>query len=211
MNRKEWLKERMKGIGGSEASAVIGQNNFMSNQVLWMLKTGRMEAKDISNLDFVKYGIDAEAPHRELFALDYPQYKVSHDENLSEQHHKYPFIRASLDGKLIEKKTGRKGMLEIKTTNLMNGGQWRQWDKKIPQNYFCQVLHCMNVTQSEFAVLRASLKSVYDEEVKIEIKHYHIERSDVQDDIDFLEKKVIHFWNEYVLKDIEPPLILPQI
>lgn len=77
-NHEEWLQARLKGIGASEASAIIGCNPYMSNVDLWRLKTGRKQAQDISSNAHVQYGHDAEGPLRELFALDYPQYVVSY-------------------------------------------------------------------------------------------------------------------------------------
>lgn len=38
-NREEWLKNRMKYIGGSDSAAIIGQNQWKSNIELWMEKT----------------------------------------------------------------------------------------------------------------------------------------------------------------------------
>ena len=72
-NEAEWLKARLNGIGGSEASAVIGCNPYMSNTDLWQLKTRRKQAPDISSNAHVAYGHAAEGPIRELFSLDYPQ------------------------------------------------------------------------------------------------------------------------------------------
>ena len=48
-NRDEWLKNRRKGIGGSEISAVIGCNPYLDNVTLWELKTGRKVPEDISD------------------------------------------------------------------------------------------------------------------------------------------------------------------
>jgi predicted phage-related endonuclease len=73
-DREEWLKNRMKGIGGSEISAVIGCNPYMDNITLWKIKTGQIEPEDISDKPFVKYGHDAEHHLRELFKLDFPEY-----------------------------------------------------------------------------------------------------------------------------------------
>ena len=36
MSRKEWLKERRKSIGGSDAAAVIGMSRFASPYTVWM-------------------------------------------------------------------------------------------------------------------------------------------------------------------------------
>jgi putative phage-type endonuclease len=59
-SRDEWLKNRKNGIGGSEISAVIGQNPYMTNIELWELKTGRKQPEDISEKPYIKYGTQAE-------------------------------------------------------------------------------------------------------------------------------------------------------
>ena len=43
-DRNEWLHHRQNYIGGSEASAVVGMNPYMSNVDLWDLKTGQRES-----------------------------------------------------------------------------------------------------------------------------------------------------------------------
>ena len=68
---EQWLAARKNGIGASECSAIVGMNPYMSSVELWKLKTGRKEAADISSKPHVAYGHAAEAPLRELFALDY--------------------------------------------------------------------------------------------------------------------------------------------
>lgn len=76
----EWLNGRMNGIGGSDASAVIGMNPYKSNIDLFEEKIGRRFPEDISGKACVIYGKYAEEPIRELFKLDYPEYKVEHHE-----------------------------------------------------------------------------------------------------------------------------------
>ena len=58
-SRDEWLKHRMNYLGGSEASAVIGQNPYVDNVKLWQIKTGQLESEDISDKPYVQYGIAA--------------------------------------------------------------------------------------------------------------------------------------------------------
>ena len=77
---EEWLVNR-KGIGGSDASAILGLNPYKTNQELWMEKKGQMSPVDISGKSYVKYGNDAEPLLRALFALDYPEYKVEYYDN----------------------------------------------------------------------------------------------------------------------------------
>ena len=210
-SRQEWLEERKKGIGGSDAATIMGLNPYKTNIDLWNEKTGRKEVEDISNKPYVKYGTEAEEYLRELFKLDYPQYEVKHEENTIIKHPKYPFLFASLDGTLIDKETGELGVLEIKTTNILQSMQKEKWKDRIPDNYFCQVLHYLNVTGYSFAILKAQLKYKYDDEIRLETKHYKILRSEVEEDIKILEQNEIEFWNEYIVKDIKPNTQLPQI
>ena len=208
-NREEWLVNRRKGLGGSDCSAVIGLNPYKSIVDLWREKTGRTEQEDISDKPYVKYGTQAERYLRELFKLDYPQYKVDYVENNSFYNPKYPFARASLDGWLTDD-SGRKGILEIKTTEILSAGQRAKWKDRIPDNYFCQVLFYMAVIEADFAVLKAQIKTVIDGDVRLETKHYKIERADVQGDIDYLMNACRDFW-QYVKDDKEPPLVLPSL
>lgn len=211
MLRNEWLEERKKGIGGSDASVIMGLNPYKTTVDLWKEKTGRIVAEDISNKEYVKYGTLAEEYLRELFKLDFPKYNVKHEENSIIKHPKYPFLFASLDGSLTNKDTGERGVLEIKTTNILNNAQKEKWNNRIPDNYFCQVLHYLNVTGYNFAILKAQLKFNYDENIRLETRHYYIERKDVKEDIKLLENKEIEFWNKYVVADKQPPLLLPNI
>ena len=203
----EWLIERRKGIGGSDASAILGLNPYKTNVQLWEEKTGRRSEDDsISNLDCVKYGKAAEEPLRMLFELDYPQYKVDYDEYRQYRNPIYPFIAGTLDGALTDKTTGRRGVLEVKTTEILSSMQKEKWqDDHIPDNYYIQILHYLLATGFDFVILKAQLKYQYGDSVRIKTKHYTIEREEVKDDLDMLLKEEIKFWTEYVEKDIRPP------
>lgn len=210
--QEEWLQARLHGIGASEASAVIGCNPYLSNVDLWRLKTGRKQAQDISSNTHVQYGHDAEGPLRELFALDYPQYEVSYGGAFDMVHHpEHSFLFATLDGRLKERATGRLGVYEGKTTEILRSMQKEKWKDRIPDNYYVQVLHQLIATGWEFAVLNAQMKRVFDGDVRTETRRYFIERAEVQDDMDYLLGEEVKFWSEYVLQDREPPLILPEI
>ena len=207
----DWLKARLNGIGASEASAVIGCNPYMSNVDLWMLKTGRKTAPDISSNAHVAYGHNAEEPIRELFALDYPQYRVIYGGAFDMVHNpEHPWLFATLDGRLEENETGRRGILEIKTTEILRSMAREKWRDGVPQNYYVQLCHQLLATGWEFAVLHAQLKRVWDGEVKTERRSYFVERAEIQDDLDYLLEKEIEFWG-YVQRDEMPPLLLPEI
>ncbi len=212
----EWHQERQKGIGASEAAAVIGRSPWLDNVELWRRKTGRSTAPDISSKEAVAYGHAAEGPIRELFALDYPEYEVTYGGAFDMIHHPdFPFIFATLDGRLQEKATGRRGVLEIKTTTILQSMQKEKWwgpdGPCIPDQYYIQVCHQMLAGGFDFAVLHAQLKYRYGDDTRSERRTYHIERAEVQEDIDFLLTEERRFWEGYVLTDKMPPLILPEI
>lgn len=208
-DEQAWLKGRVNGIGGSDASAVVGRNPYKTNIELFEEKTGRRISPDISDKPYVIYGKNAEAPIRELFKLDYPEYQVTHYDYRILQSTEYPYMQASLDGELLDQ-DGRKGVLEIKTTNILQSMQREKWKDRIPDNYYIQVLHYLLVSGYQFAVLRAHLISSWDGDVRTQVKHYFIERSEVQEDLDYLLKEEMKFW-KYVESGRKPPLVLPEI
>lgn len=207
-DRVEWLKNRSR-IGGSDASAIVGMNPYMTNTDLFMIKTGQKQQEDISEKPYVKYGTEAEQHLRLLFALDFPQYQVDYVENNMFFNSKYPFAHASLDGWLTDQ-DGRKGILEIKTTEILQSMQREKWKNQIPDNYYIQVLHYLMVTEFEFVVLKAQLKSVFNGIPYLQTRHYHIERSEVEDDINFLLNEERKFWTN-IQNGKKPNLILPEI
>ena len=208
-DRTEWLKNRLNGIGGSEISAVIGCNPYLDNIELWELKTGRRQAQDISDKPYVQYGTQAEEHLRALFALDFPQYIVDYVDNNSFRNDRYPWALASLDGWLTDQ-NGRKGVLEIKTSEILSSQHREKWNHQIPQNYYCQVLFYMAVTEADFAVLKAQLKTKFDNIPYLQTRHYFLEREEVQEDMEYLMQQGEKFW-KYVKSGTRPPLVLPSI
>lgn len=208
----EWLEHRKNYLGGSDASAVIGVNGWKSNVDLFLEKTGQVEPKDISDNPNVKFGVDAEPIIRELFKISYPQYEMIYTENNSYINEKYPFAAASLDGLLIEKSTKRKGIWECKTSEIVSSMSKEKWTKQIPDNYYAQLIHYLMVHEEcEFAHLTALLTWKFQgKEIYQQIKNYHIERSDVEDDIQYLMKEEEKFWR-YVQSGNQPALILPPL
>lgn len=207
-SHEEWLQNR-KRIGGSDASAILGMNPYRTNVELWQIKTGQLVPEDISDKPYVKYGTKAEEHLRELFKLDFPEYKVFYEENNMFTNDRFPFAHASLDGWIIDGEK-RKGILEIKTTNILQSMQKEKWNNRIPDNYYIQILHYLMVTEFDFAVLVAQLKSEFNGEIYKQTKHYYINRAEVEEDIKFLESSERTFW-KHVQKKEKPGLILPPL
>lgn len=208
-NRAEWLREQSKRIGGSDAAAVIGLNPWMSNVDLWEYKTGRRAPEDISDKLVVKYGTDAEQYLRELFRLDFPEYRVEYRENNLWTNTDFPFAHYSADGWLHDEQ-GRLGILEIKTAEMVGQSSWLKWENGIPANYLAQIAHGMAVLHADFAVLKAQLKYWKDDRLFLTVRHYHFERSDLMPSIEYLMDAEEMFW-EHRTTDKRPALVLPQI
>ena len=174
-NEQHWLKGRTNGIGGSDASAVVGMNPYKSN-------------------------IDL-----------FEEYKVEHHEFRILRSKEHPFMQASLDGELTDSE-GRRGVLEIKTTNILQSMQYEKWKDRIPDNYYCQVLHGLNVTGFDFVILKAQLKTEWqDGTVKLDTRHYKITREEILDDLNWLLTNEKEQWEKYYIGNNEPPTLLPEI
>ena len=204
----DWLNAR-KGIGGSDASAVLGLNPYKTNVDLFLEKTGKKIPADISDKPYVQYGHDAEPLLRQLFALDHPEYMVDYYGDNMIRNRNFPWAHASLDGELTDQ-DGRKGILEIKTTNILQSMQREKWRNQIPDNYYIQVLHYIMVTQYDFVELRAQLKSIWQGQIRLQTLDYHIEREDVLEDVKILATAEKRFWEKVKSKQ-QPNLILPEI
>ena len=177
---------------------------------MWNDKAFHLMPEDISDKPYVKYGTEAEKYLRELFKMDYPQYEMFYEENNMWTNDAYPFAHASLDGWLKDE-AGRMGVWECKTTNILQSRQKEKWDHRLPENYYIQILHYLMVTEFEFVELKAQLKSVFsDGTVYLQTRHYHIERSDVEADIEYLADEERKFW--MCVENMKaPPLVLPEI
>ena len=203
--RSEWLEGRKNTIGGSDAAAVLGMSPWMTNVGLWDQKTGRAEHKEVRN-DLVTYGQEAEQYLRQLFSLDFPEIKVFYEENNLFLNDKFPWAHASLDS-WLEDKTGRRGVLEIKTASPMSSIQLQKWRGRIPDYYYIQVLHEMAVYDADFAIVKAQLKRVVNGDLLIEARHYSFERD--EDEISYLMKQEEEFY-KHIESNTRPGLILPE-
>lgn len=204
----EWLEARTSYIGGSDAACILGENPWKTNVQLWEEKIGRRKPDDLSDNPLVEYGKKAEEHLRNLFALDFPEYKIHYEPNNMLTNHRFPFAHASLDG-CIEDQSGRLGILEIKTATISGAAQKAKWKDGIPQNYYIQVLHYLMVTEFEFAIVKAQLKfEMPDGELFLHTRHYTIHRN--EEEIAYLAEKEAEF-AACIETRTPPALILPEI
>ena len=186
-----WIKARAnRGIGGSEAAAIVGASPWMTANDLWQIKTGEKTAKDISDDPFVQQGQRMESAIRELYRTYHPDYQVTyHRFDLLYQSDR-PWLLATLDGE-VTLPDKRKGILECKTSTPGSSAGWAKWDCQIPRNYELQLYHQMLATGFEFADLVALL---INQEGDFVVRTYHFERSEHEEELSWLLNKETEFW-----------------
>ena len=188
MTREEWLRERQKGIGGSDAGAVLGVNPYRTPLDVFEDKTAE-EPIIIPENPAMKAGKKLE----EVVAKWYEEatgHKIQKD-NKIRKNKDYPFLIADIDRLIIADDSRPTGVLEIKTTR-----HFKAWEQDgPPDSYYAQMQHYLMITSLEwgsFAVLEMG------------VNFYHL---DVTRDEEYINKMMeveIDFWQNYVQKRIPP-------
>ena len=208
-NEQEWLNIRKKGIGGSDAGAIMGKNKYKNIIDVWNDKTGRVNEKCTSPA--AQRGKDLEKNIFYSYKIDNPDKDIL-EVNKMYVHPKYDFIRANLDGEIVYE--GKKGILEIKTTTINKWNKYiKEWQNNIPETYLYQILHYFLVTGYEYAVLVAEIKfecfknensTPFDLDKRLQT--IVVNRADWEEEIKELLNKEIKFW-ECVVNNTEPRMI----
>jgi len=181
LDKKEWLKYRKQGIGGSDAGAVCGLNPYRTAMQVYQDKTSE-ETEEIDN-EAMRQGREFEDYVARRFTE--ATGKKVRRANAMFYHEKYPFMLADVDRMVVGENAG----LECKTASSYMVDKWK--DEKIPLSYQIQCLHYMAVCGAEawyIAVL------IYGKE----FKYYRIERDEEM--IADLIRIEEDFWQNYVLK-----------
>lgn len=205
MDQNHWHALRGKGIGGSDAGIVMNVSNYKTPYQLWEEKTGKVKKEFITN-DAIEKGNALEPIMFNMFKVFYSkEYEVIDTKNISLSSKQFPFLRANLDGALIDKATGKKGILEIKSTTILNGAMFKYWNNdNVPLTYFFQCLHYMYVTGFDFVVLYAILDIPWAN--KQETRIIEMYKEDLEADIEYLIKTELWFWDK-VKTNTPPPFL----
>lgn len=202
--KEEWLTARAnRGIGGSEAAAIVNMSPYMTVRDLWERKVLNKKSTDISDNECVAKGIRVEPVLRELYRANHPNTIIEHyPYDLLYQEEK-PWLFATLDGEII-REDGTHGILEIKTATPNGSEGWKKWDGQLPSQYYVQTIHQLLATGFDFVVLFAGL---YAQDGTMTIREYEFAKDDVEDDMEWLLKEEEAFWQSVEKKKL-PPLTL---
>ncbi len=193
----EWLEWRRKGIGGSDAAAILGISPFGTARDLYYdkLKILPVEEND-DNWVQKKIGHLLEDLVAQIFNKK-TGFKIYQVKKMF-QHPKFPFMLADVDY-FVELPDGTTAILEIKTTNY-NAREhwWRDGKEIVPINYETQGRHYMCVMNVDRVFYCCLYGNNFDEVIIREIKRDY----EYEDELIALEKD---FWVNNVLAHKEPP------
>lgn len=141
--RPDWLEYRRKGLGGSDAAAVMNISPFRTARDLYYDKLGIVTADDQANWVALEVGNLLEPLVARIFA-EKTRLKI-YQRKCMFQHPYYPWMLADLDY-LVELPDGTTAILEIKTTNYnAKGNWWYNGEEIVPVYYESQGRHYMAV------------------------------------------------------------------
>ncbi len=138
-NQDEWLAERMKGIGASEAPIVMGVSRYKSRDQLWAEKVSGVVPPQLSN-NAIDLGHLLEIPLLDFYSKQ-TGHQVVHEGQVIYASDQFDFIRASPDGRGVS--YGAPGIIEVKTTT-------QNWTS-LPYHVWIQVQQQLFVREEEWA------------------------------------------------------------
>ena len=201
-NREDWLANRGRGIGASEAAAAVGESKFCSRLELWKRKTGRLPEADLSGNEAVQRGVRMENALREWFKASHPELEVSHFPYDMLFQPERPWIYATLDAEFRHRETGKTGIVEIKTASPRGKEGWAEWEGRVPTAYYDQILHQHLATGETWFYLVAGLWTM-DGDVIIREFEWQADDGFILDASWLLEGEEV-FWG-YVQRQQMPP------
>lgn len=143
MDRIEWLKARRNGIGGSDASAVLGLSRWKTPLQVYLDKIATDEPADEPTNEYMEWGHRHEEAIAEKFQSKHPEFKIVKPDQMIYKGEP-GFMLASPDRLILDAVTGEIiGVLEIKTADAAKRKAWEDGD--IPDEYMIQCQHYHHV------------------------------------------------------------------
>lgn len=141
---EQWRELRREGIGGSDASAIVGMNPYVSPFSLYMDKVGLLPEKEDN--EAMRQGRDLEEYVASRFREVMEQRgtpKKTKQCGYMLQHPEYPWMLANVDRLIVGENAG----LECKTTSVMNLKKFKNGE--FPEQYYVQCVHYLAVTGAD--------------------------------------------------------------
>lgn len=205
MGRECWLRSRSGTIGASEAAAILGISPWMTAADVWERKLNKSCSSHEETNEDISRGVLSESHIRELYAIE-TGWPVADGTGIILRSNKHPFMSCTLDGVVLE--DNGPVILEIKS---VRGSQYSSWEgDRIPDHYFCQLLHQLAVTEWNEARILARFARSREYSGATE-RVYSVFRDGVMDQIEKLIEAERRFWVDNVQMRVRPAVKLPAI
>lgn len=154
LDRPEWLAVRRRGIGGSDAAAILGWSDWTSPWEAYLDKAGLLDDLDDDSNEAQEWGTRLEAVIADVYAertgltLLNPQATYQHAAP------DLGFMLASPDRLIVHPDRTDVGLLEVKNVTTWKAEEWA--DGQVPAAYLIQWQHTaevMGCTWGAFAAL----------------------------------------------------------
>lgn len=192
MTKEEWLEKRKIGIGGSDASAVIGLSPYKKPISVYLDKVYDIKASaDDMMYEAKNYKMELGNKLEEFVAREFTLKTGKKVRNINGilQNPKYPFAIANIDRAIV----GEKAILECKVTNSYSK---KDWIDSVPLHVQIQVEHYLAVTGATHAYVAALIGN---EELRI----HKITRDEETIDVIMAMEECFH--REFIKGEKIPP------
>lgn len=191
-SRKQWLKDRQRGIGGSDVGPILGLMKEGSPLKIYFDKIEE-EPTELPRDNRIDFGLMFEDVIADIYQSKTGR-KVRRVNDMR-FHPDHPWKLANIDRAIIDNQDGRgPGILEIKT---VGGMAMRHWEDEIPYSYYAQVQHYLDVFGYQWADVAIL---VFNDARDFRIEP--IERDDAF--IDAMHERLNYFWHNHVLAGNPP-------
>lgn len=190
LNTDEWRRLRLQGIGGSDVSIIAGINKFRSAHQLWLEKTGQIEPEETES-EYAHFGTILEPIVKKEFTRRTGLKIRSKNMLLQSDEPDLQFMIANVDG--VIKENEELVIFEAKTVSAYKKEEVEY--APLPE-HILQVQHYMKVIGTARKAYIAYLCGGNQ-------FFYHV----VYRDDELIEKMIEmerYFWEEYVMKGVEP-------
>lgn len=181
---EDWKAERGNGIGGSEASIIMGENRY--RELLDLYEEKRGLAPDFEGNYLTRRGHHMEDFLREEFTRETGIQTQRRGLMASKER---PYVRVNVDAL-----TSDGGLFEAKVHSHHLKDDWSEIEGRVSSESFWQVQHGMYVTGRSHAWIVSDVGG--------ELHIIYIERDD--DLIDDLISEIDHFWHYHLVQNVPP-------
>jgi len=189
----EQMEARARGLGGSDAGAVLGLSPYRTPVDVWAEKTGRAAPDDLSDVEAVHWGNVLE----DVVAREFARRTGAKIRRVTRtlQHPDLPHLLAHIDRQIVGDPRGP-GVLEVKTAGQYTADRWGpSGTDEVPEEYLAQTAHYLAVTGYAFAHLAVLIGGR-------DFRVYNLPRD--EELIDLVVRREDQFWREHVLADVPP-------